>query len=246
MSKQEEDATANIDTTFDRVNLDEGMERNQRPVEVQELQPEKTKQNDAPSENVTNANFRKTENAAFTASDEQVKVKGFREIGKESATVETTDGEVVNLADLSFQDEGTQNLFNIASKMDNAAAATALVDYYNGKDNAGVYANNFRMAYRMGRLGSISFDKMMQASKSFRIMSDKGAMRLAYELGKVHGENAKAAEAENKVAPAQKKGKGEYEDYRYASEDKDSFVRMKKRIGKENRIGCIGFKYPHR
>ena len=53
VSKQEEDATANIDTTFDRVNLDEGMERNQRPVEVQELQPEKTKQNDAPSENVT-------------------------------------------------------------------------------------------------------------------------------------------------------------------------------------------------
>ena len=239
VSKQEEDATANIDTTFDCVNLDEGMERNQRPVEVQELQPEKTKQNDAPSENVTNANFRKTENAAFTASDEQVKVKGFREIGKESATVETTDGEVVNLADLSFQDEGTQNLFNIASKMDNAAAATALVDYYNGKDNAGVYANNFRMAYRMGRLGSISFDKMMQASKSFRIMSDKGAMRLAYELGKVHGENAKAAEAENKVAPAQKKGKGEYEDYRYASEDKDSFVRMKKELAKKTGLDVL-------
>lgn len=239
VSKQEEDATANIDTTFDRVNLDEGMERNQRPVEVQELQPEKTKQNDAPSENVTNANFRKTENAAFTASDEQVKVKGFREIGKESATVETTDGEVVNLADLSFQDEGTQNLFNIASKMDNAAAATALVDYYNGKDNAGVYANNFRMAYRMGRLGSISFDKMMQASKSFRIMSDKGAMRLAYELGKVHGENAKAAEAENKVAPAQKKGKGEYEDYRYASEDKDSFVRVKKELAKKTGLDVL-------
>ena len=39
-------------------------------------------------------------------------------------------------------------------------------------------------------------------------------MRLAYELGKAHGENAKAAEAENKVAPAQKKGKGEYQDYR--------------------------------
>lgn len=239
VSKQEEDATANIDTTFDRVNLDEGMERNQRPVEVQELQPEKTKQNDAPSENVTNANFRKTENAAFTASDEQVKVKGFREIGKESATVETTDGEVVNLADLSFQDEGTQNLFNIASKMDNAAAATALVDYYNGKDNAGVYANNFRMAYRMGRLGSISFDKMMQASKSFRIMSDKGAMRLAYELGKVHGENAKEAEAENKVAPAQKKGKGEYEDYRYASEDKDSFVRVKKELAKKTGLDVL-------
>lgn len=239
VSKQEEDATANIDTSFDRVNLDEGVERNQRPVEVQELQPEKTKQNDAPSENVTNANFRKTENAAFTASDEQVKVKGFREIGKESATVETTDGEVVNLADLSFQDEGTQNLFNIASKMDNAAAATALVDYYNGKDNAGVYANNFRMAYRMGRLGSISFDKMMQASKSFRIMSDKGAMRLAYELGKVHGENAKAAEAENKVAPAQKKGKGEYEDYRYASEDKDSFVRVKKELAKKTGLDVL-------
>lgn len=239
VSKQEEDATANIDTTFDRVNLDEGMERNQRPVEVQELQPEKTKQNDAPSENVTNANFRKTENAAFTASDEQVKVKGFREIGKESATVETTDGEVVNLADLSFQDEGTQNLFNIASKMDNAAAATALVDYYNGKDNAGIYANNFRMAYRMGRLGSISFDKMMQASKSFRIMSDKGAMRLAYELGKAHGENAKAAEAENKVAPAQKKGKGEYEGYRYASEDKDSFVRVKKELAKKTGLDVL-------
>ena len=239
VSKQEEDATANIDTTFDRVNLDEGMERNQRPVEVQELQQEKTKQNDAPSENVTNANFRKTENAAFTASDEQVKVKGFREIGKESATVETTDGEVVDLADLSFQDEGTQNLFNIASKMDNAAAATALVDYYNGKDNAGIYANNFRMAYRMGRLGSISFDKMMQASKSFRIMSDKGAMRLAYELGKAHGENAKAAEAENKVAPAQKKGKGEYEDYRYASEDKDSFVRVKKELAKKTGLDVL-------
>ena len=239
VSKQEEDATANIDTTFDRVNLDEGMEWNQRPVEVQELQPEKTKQNDAPSENVTNANFRQTENAAFTASDEQVKVKGFREIGKESATVETTDGEVVDLADLSFQDEGTQNLFNIASKMDNAAAATALVDYYNGKDNAGVYANNFRMAYRMGRLGSISFDKMMQASKSFRIMSDKGAMRLAYELGKAHGENAKAAEAENKVAPAQKKGKGEYEGYRYASEDKDSFVRVKKELAKKTGLDVL-------
>ena len=239
VSKQEEDATANIDTTFDRVNLDEGMERNQRPVEVQELQPEKTKQNDAPSENVTNANFRKTENAAFTASDEQVKVKGFREIGKESATVETTDGEVVDLADLSFQDEGTQNLFNIASKMDNAAAATALVDYYNGKDNAGIYANNFRMAYRMGRLGSISFDKMMQASKSFRVMSDKGAMRLAYELGKVHGENAKAAEAENKVAPAQKKGKGEYEDYRYSPEDEDSFVRVKKELAKKTGLDVL-------
>ena len=78
--------------------------------------------------NVTNANFRKTENAAFTASDEQVKVKGFRgNWEKNRLTVETTDGEVVNLADLSFQDEGTQNLFNIASKMDNAAAATALV-----------------------------------------------------------------------------------------------------------------------
>lgn len=233
VSEQEEDAIANMDDTSDSVNLDEGMERNQRPVEEQELQPEKVKQN------VTNANFRKTENAAFTASDEHVKVKGFREIGKESATVETTDGEVVNLADLSFRDEGTQNLFNIASKMDNAAAATALVDYYNGKDNAGVYANNFRMAYRMGRLGSISFDKMMQASKSFRIMSDKGAMRLAYELGKAHGENARAAEAENKVAPAQKKGKGEYEDYRYASEDKDSFVRVKKELAKKTGLDVL-------
>ena len=233
VSEQEEDAIANMDATSDSVNLDEGMERNQQPVEVQELQPKKAKQN------VTNANFRKTENAAFTASDEQVKVKGFREIGKESATVETTDGEVVNLADLSFQDEGTQDLFNIASKMDNAAAATALVDYYNGKDNAGVYANNFRMAYRMGRLGSISFDKMMQASKSFRIMSDKGAMRLAYELGKAHGENARAAEAENKVAPAQKKGKGEYEDYRYASEDKDSFVRVKKELAKKTGLDVL-------
>lgn len=250
VSEQEEDAIANMDATSDSVNLDEGMERNQRPVEVQELQPQKAKQNVtsdlevekrnvAPSENVTNANFRKTENAAFTASDEQVKVKGFREIGKESAIVETTDGEVVNLADLSFQDEGTQDLFNIASKMDNAAAATALVDYYNGKDNAGVYANNFRMAYRMGRLGSISFDKMMQASKSFRIMSDKGAMRLAYELGKAHGENAKAAEAENKVAPAQKKGKGEYQDYRYASEDKDSFVRVKKELAKKTGLDVL-------
>ena len=250
VSEQEEDAIANMDATSDSVNLDEEMERNQRPVEVQELQLEKAKQNVAsdlevekrnvaPSENVTNANFRKTENAAFTASDEQVKVKGFREIGKESATVETTDGEVVNLADLSFQDEGTQDLFNIASKMDNAAAATALVDYYNGKDNAGVYANNFRMAYRMGRLGSISFDKMMQASKSFRIMSDKGAMRLAYELGKAHGENARAAEAENKVAPAQKKGKGEYEDYRYASEDKDSFVRVKKELAKKTGLDVL-------
>ena len=233
VSEQEEDAIANMDDTSDSVNLDEGMERNQRPVEEQELQPEKVKQN------VTNANFRKTENAAFTASDEHVKVKGFREIGKESATVETTDGEVVNLADLSFRDEGTQNLFSIASKMDNAAAATALVDYYNGKDNAGVYANNFRMAYRMGRLGSISFDKMMQASKSFRIMSDKGAMRLAYELGKAHGENAKAAEAENKVAPAQKKGKGEYQDYRYASEDKDSFVRVKKELAKKTGLDVL-------
>lgn len=250
VSEQEEDAIANMDATSDSVNLDEGMERNQRPVEVQELQPQKAKQNVtsdlevekrnvAPSENVTNANFRKTENAAFTASDEQVKVKGFREIGKESAIVETSDGEVVNLADLSFQDEGTQDLFNIASKMDNAAAATALVDYYNGKDNAGVYANNFRMAYRMGRLGSISFDKMMQASKSFRIMSDKGAMRLAYELGKAHGENARAAEAENKVAPAQKKGKGEYEDYRYASEDKDSFVRVKKELAKKTGLDVL-------
>ena len=250
VSEQEEDAFANMDATSDSVNLDEEMERNQRPVEVQELQPQKAKQNVtsdlevekrnvAPSENVTNANFRKTENAAFTASDEQVKVKGFREIGKESAIVETTDGEVVNLADLSFQDEGTQDLFNIASKMDNAAAATALVDYYNGKDNAGVYANNFRMAYRMGRLGSISFDKMMQASKSFRIMSDKGAMRLAYELGKAHGENARAAEAENKVAPAQKKGKGEYEDYRYASEDKDSFVRVKKELAKKTGLDVL-------
>lgn len=250
VSEQEEDAIANMDATSDSVNLDEEMERNQRPVEVQELQQQKAKQNVtsdlevekrnvAPSENVTNANFRKTENAAFTASDEQVKVKGFREIGKESAIVETTDGEVVNLADLSFQDEGTQDLFNIASKMDNAAAATALVDYYNGKDNAGVYANNFRMAYRMGRLGSISFDKMMQASKSFRIMSDKGAMRLAYELGKAHGENARAAEAENKVAPAQKKGKGEYEDYRYASEDKDSFVRVKKELAKKTGLDVL-------
>lgn len=250
VSEQEEDAIANMDATSDSVNLDEEMERNQRPVEVQELQPQKAKQNVtsdlevekrnvAPSENVTNANFRKTENAAFTASDERVKVKGFREIGKESAIVETTDGEVVNLADLSFQDEGTQDLFNIASKMDNAAAATALVDYYNGKDNAGVYANNFRMAYRMGRLGSISFDKMMQASKSFRIMSDKGAMRLAYELGKAHGENARAAEAENKVAPAQKKGKGEYEDYRYASEDKDSFVRVKKELAKKTGLDVL-------
>lgn len=250
VSEQEEDAIANMDATSDSVNLDEEMERNQRPVEVQELQPQKAKQNVtsdlevekrnvAPSENVTNANFRKTENAAFTASDEQVKVKGFREIGKESAIVETTDGEVVNLADLSFQDEGTQDLFNIASKMDNAAAATALVDYYNGKDNAGVYANNFHMAYRMGRLGSISFDKMMQASKSFRIMSDKGAMRLAYELGKAHGENARAAEAENKVAPAQKKGKGEYEDYRYASEDKDSFVRVKKELAKKTGLDVL-------
>lgn len=135
--------------------------------------------------------------------------------------------------------KGHQDLFNIASKMDNAAAATALVDYYNGKDNAGVYANNFRMAYRMGRLGSISFDKMMQASKSFRIMSDKGAMRLAYELGKAHGENARAAEAENKVAPAQKKGKGEYEDYRYASEDKDSFVRVKKELAKKTGLDVL-------
>ncbi|MCI5731199.1 MAG: hypothetical protein MR304_06625 [Eubacterium sp.] len=190
-------------------------------------------------ENVTTANFKRTENAAFTASDEVVKVKGFREIGTETATVETSDGEVVSLADLSFEDVDTQNMFNIASKMENAAAATALVDHYDGRENAGVYANNFRMAYRMGRLGSISFDKMMQSSKEFRILSNKTPMRIAYEMGKAHAENEQRTEAS--VAPAHKMGQGEYTDNREAAEDKDSFGEVKKALARKTGLDVKDF-----
>lgn len=195
----------------------------------------------AEDEKVTSADFKHSQNAAFTASDEAVEVRGFREIGTEDATVETSDGEVVSLSDLSFPDPGTQNMFNIASKMENAAAATVLVDHYNGRGNAGVYANNFSMAYRMGRLGSVSFDKMMQSSKEFRIMSDTGSMRLAYELGKAHAENEQAAKTKQSVAPAheKRKGKGEYTDYRYGGEDQDGFSEVKKALAKKTGLDIL-------
>lgn len=197
-------------------------------------------QNVTEDEKVTRSNFKISKNAAFTASDEAVEVRGFREIGTEDATVETSDGEVVSLSDLSFPDPGTQNMFNIASKMENAAAATVLVDHYNGRDNAGVYANNFSMAYRMGRLGSVSFDKMMQSSKEFRIMSDTGSMRLAYELGKAHAENERAKEKKVSVAPAHK-GKGEYTDYRYGSDqgNSDGFTEVKKALAKKTGLDIL-------
>lgn len=102
-------------------------------------------------------------------------MKGFREIGKESATVETTDGEVVNLADLSFQDEGTPGFVYLHSKMDNAAAATALVDI--------TMVRIMPMFMQIIFVWHIAWEdwevsvliKLMQASKSFRIMSDQGS-----------------------------------------------------------------------
>ncbi len=208
---------------------------------VPEGEMENEVQNTPMAENVTTSNFKRSRNAAFTASDQTVSVKGFREIGTEDATVETSDGEVVSLSDLSFEDQGTQNMFNIASKMENAAAATALVDNYNGRDNAGVYANNFRMAYRMGRLGSVSFDKMMQSSKEFRVLANKTPMRLAYEMGKAHAENEKATQKERSVAPAHsdRNGTGEYRDSRTVAEDQNSFGKVKEALATKTGLDIL-------
>lgn len=118
--------------------------------------------------------------AVLTASMEPVQIDGFENIGTKDVKVKIDGGEdAVSLDDLSFKSKNIELLYDSASKMDDSAAASAMISNYDGKMSVATYYEEFEKAYNMGTVG-YSFDTLAKKSPFTIPLS---TAKLAYMLG---------------------------------------------------------------
>jgi len=121
--------------------------------------------------------------ATLIHSNEPVHIEGFVQTGVDDVKVKI-DGETdaVSLSELKFDSPFVEKMYKSAATLDDAAAASAMISNFDGKQNISVYFENFEKAYNFGTVG-LDLDTVMKKTP-FAI--PKNLVELAYDLGYNH------------------------------------------------------------
>ena len=151
---------------------------NESEGSVEGVTNETTSENDLRSQKVAPKVFNNTA-ARLEASGEPVRIDGFENIGTGNAKIKIDGNDAVDLDDLDFDNSSVKSLYKSAVKMDDAAAASAMISNYNGRMDITKYYQEFEKAYNWGSIG-YDFDEMYKRSP-FSISKDIAYQ--AYALG---------------------------------------------------------------
>ena len=176
--------------------------------------------------------------ATLDASGEKVTIEGIEGTGTDNVRLKI-DGSTdeVPLQDVHFENRAVEQIYKVAATMDDAAAATAMISNYDGKQDTRTYALDFDRAYNWGS-AMLSYDSLR---KKFAFSTPEHIVKMAYYLGQNAGEqNFDEARRETKAIKegkrSFKKGTGEAIDERtdeYAKGDIYSHIdkAMAKKLG---------------
>ena len=124
--------------------------------------------------------------ATLDASGEKVTIEGIEGTGTKDVRLKI-DGRTdeVPLSDVHFENRAVEQIYRVASTMDDAAAATAMISNYDGKQDTQNYALDFDRAYNWGS-AMMSYDSLRQ---KFAFTTPEHIVKMAYYLGQNAGEN---------------------------------------------------------
>lgn len=222
----------NTETEYNRLNSEE---------EIPEtVLPEAEDKEQAPHEEIKE---RKVEprvlnhkQATLDASGEPVTIEGFTDIGTKNVKLKI-DGmtDEVSFEDVSFPSKQVEQIYKVASHMDNNAAAAALVSNYDGKQDTVRYCEDFEKAYNWGTTG-MSYSQLRR-SNVFSI--PEHIVKTAWMLGdNYNDEIRKSEEAESaKIREGKrsfKKGQGTFTDERTdENAEYDVYTQIDKMLAKK-------------
>ena len=118
--------------------------------------------------------------ATLDASGERVTIEGIEGTGTKDVRLKI-DGHTdeVPLSDVHFESRAVEQIYRIASTMDDSAAATAMISNYDGKQDTRNYALDFDRAYNWGS-AMMSYDSLRQ---KFAFSTPEHIVKMAYYLG---------------------------------------------------------------
>ena len=191
---------------------------------VKGVADETTSENDLRSQKVAPKVFNNTA-ARLEASGEPVKIDGFENIGTGNAKIKIDGNDAVDLDDLDFDNSSVKSLYKSAVKMDDAAAASAMISNYDPKMDAAKYFREFQAAYNWGSVKR-GFDNMIN-NNIFTL--PEHILRQAYMIGENWAtENFKKEMKEGRETregkKSFKKGEGKVIDERRDSKDLEASV----------------------
>ena len=128
--------------------------------------------------------------------------------------IETSDGKVLPMTDIHFNDRGMQKLYNAAMEYHSPQTAQLVIESYPAGSPVGNYITNANRFYMAGQLGRQSFEDVLKrngiAVNKNNGMTEEAARKL-YNAGKEQGQATKSVDTRpNKV----KKVKGVVNDNR--------------------------------
>lgn len=207
---------------------DSYIERSSRFESKIGTEEETTENEEAPVENEVEeitSQITGNKNAVFKASGEPVTIDGFVQTGVKDVEVKI-DGETdtVPLSELTFESPFVERMYHTAAELDDAAAASAMISNYDGKQNAARYFEDFEKAYNFGSVG-LDYNTMTKRSP---FIIPENVVRLAYDLGV----NAWVRESEKTQTPVARKGTGKAIDTREDLIRDDGYSEIDKALAK--------------
>lgn len=197
---------------------------NESEDSVEGVANETTSENDLRGQKVAPKVFNNTA-ARLEASGEPVKIDGFENIGTGNAKIKIDGNDAVDLDDLDFDNSSVKSLYKSAVKMDDAAAASAMISNYDPKMDAAKYFREFQAAYNWGSVKR-GYDNMIN-NNIFTL--PEHILRQAYMIGENWAtENFKKEMKEGRETregkKSFKKGEGKVIDERRDSKDLEASV----------------------
>ena len=111
------------------------------------------------------------------------------------ATVRMANGTLKDLSEIQIPDERMQQLYNFATTMDTAKVANELINNYDNEEVA-PYVRASAVFYNAGKLGSSSFESLMENPKNTQLVmsvNNPATLKEMYYLGQNQSKRAEVA-----------------------------------------------------
>ncbi len=111
------------------------------------------------------------------------------------ATVRMANGTLKDLSEIVIQDKNMQQLYNFATTMDTAKVANELINNYDNEE-VGPYVHASAVFYNAGKLGTSSFEAMMNNPKNAQLVmsvNNPATLQMMYSLGQNNSQRGEVA-----------------------------------------------------
>lgn len=111
------------------------------------------------------------------------------------ATVRMANGTLKDLSEIVIPDKNMQQLYNFATTMDTAKVANELINNYDNEE-VGPYVHASAVFYNAGKLGTSSFEAMMNNPKNAQLVmsvNNPATLQMMYSIGQNNSQRGEVA-----------------------------------------------------